>query len=161
MPDGQGFSLKDDALLRPVVHAALDAGLPVLTHSSEPVGHVYPGKGTVTPETISHFAAAFPDLTLICAHWGGGLFAYELMPEVAVTLRNVYYDTAATPYLYQPRVYDIAIAAVGAEKILFGSDFPLLRQRRCLDHLTANTADSAAVERILFANARRILRLED
>ena len=45
-------------------------------------------------------AQAYPGLTIVFAHLGGGLFLYETMPEVRNVLAGVYYDTAAVPYLY-------------------------------------------------------------
>ena len=55
---------------------------------------------------------------------------YALMPEVKAALKNVYFDTAASPFLYTPQVYGQVAQLVGAEKILFGSDYPLISQRR-------------------------------
>jgi predicted TIM-barrel fold metal-dependent hydrolase len=54
------------------------------------------------------------------------------MPEVKEALRSTFFDTAATPLLYDPLIYRQAIDLVGADRILFASDFPLLSQRRCL-----------------------------
>ena len=47
--------------------------------------------------------------------------------EVKGVLQNVWFDTAASPFLYQPEMYRVAGEAVGFDKILFGSDFPLLK----------------------------------
>ena len=49
MPHGQGYRLSDTTLLAPLAEAALALGLFCLTHTSEPVGHIYHGKGDVTP----------------------------------------------------------------------------------------------------------------
>jgi len=62
-------------------------------------------------------------------HLGGGLLFYELMPEVAALCKDVRYDTAALPLLYDHRVWRVAQEVAG-EKLLFGSDFPLLGPRR-------------------------------
>lgn len=48
------------------------------------------------------------------------------MPEVKEAFKNVYYDLAANPLVYTTRSIKCAVDIVGAEKILFGSDFPLL-----------------------------------
>ncbi len=48
-------------------------------------------------------------------------------PEV---FKNVYFDTAASPYLYRKEIYRLAAEMVGPEKILFGSDYPLLPPSR-------------------------------
>lgn len=160
MPHGQGYTLDQTPILAPLAEAAVALGVPVLTHTSEPVGHPYPGKGEVTVQTVLHLATSFPDLKLICGHWGGGLPFYELMPEVAEVTRNVWYDTAASPFLYHPRIYAAARVLVGAEKILFGSDFPLLRIRRCARQVLEAGLPSEEVEAILGGNAARLLSLE-
>lgn len=159
MPDGQGFSIDDEELMRPVVHAAMDCGLPIMTHTSEPLGHIYPGKGTMWPELVYRFATRFPEMTLICAHWGGGLPFYELMPELRAALGHVYYDTAASLFLYRPEVFPAAVTASGAEKILFGTDYPLIGQRRFLRHVRQSGLDAGAIAQILGQNAARLFRI--
>jgi uncharacterized protein len=156
-PDAQGYSLSDAELLAPLVEASVARRLILLVHASEPVGHVYPGKGAITPNQPYAFAKAFPDITLVCAHWGGGLPFYALMPEVASTLANVMYDTAATQYLYRRDVFDVVARIVGNEHILFGSDFPLLAQRRALEHVRSASLEAAAESAILGSNAARVL----
>lgn len=159
MPDGQGYSIDDADLLAPIVEAAVQRGLPILTHTSEPLGRSYPGKGTVTPDKILRFAQAFPAAVLICAHWGGGLPFYELMPEVGKTLAKVFYDTAAGLFLYRPEVYATAMAAVGPGKVLFGSDFPLIRQRRFVAHLRHSGLSQEHLDAVLGGNAVRLFGL--
>lgn len=131
--DAQGFQWDTLAKLRSFVDTCVQEGLPILAHVSEPVGHVYPGKGTATPERFVRFAERFPELSIVAAHWGGGLPFYELMPEVAQDLRHVWYDTAASTYLYDHRVAGIVESLVGAKRILWGSDYPVLRQKRFLN----------------------------
>ena len=118
---------------------AQEHGLIVTTHSSEPVGHLYTGKGTITLQVLMRFIGNFPDTTIVCAHWGGGLPFYALMPEVAAALRNVYFDTAASPFLYTPQVYSAVSSLVGADKVLFGSDYALLRPRRLLNEIASSS----------------------
>lgn len=118
-------------LLRPV-------GALTIVHGSEPLGHAYPGKGTMTPDRLHALAARYPANRVVASHFGGGLPWYANMPEIGGDLPNVWYDTAATPYLYQPNVYSSAAAAVGAERIVFASDWPLLSQKRALRHLRAD-----------------------
>jgi predicted TIM-barrel fold metal-dependent hydrolase len=158
-PDGQGFDLADPAHLGPIAEVLIAAGRPLLVHSSEPVGHLYGGKGTVYPPKLLAAAQAFPALTIICAHWGGGLPFYELMPEVAAALRNVYYDTAASTYLYDFRIFALGVRLVGAGRILWGTDYPLLGQTRFLERVRAVGLDPADEAAILGGNAARLLRL--
>jgi len=51
--DVQGFDLADKATMKPLIDVALRHGLIFLTHSSEPVGHQYAGKGNITPDILA------------------------------------------------------------------------------------------------------------
>jgi predicted TIM-barrel fold metal-dependent hydrolase len=159
-PDIQFFDLADEELMTPFVNIMQANDLTLLIHTSEPVGHDYPGKGAVTPDTIYPFISKFPNLKLVCAHWGGGLPFYSLMPEVKKAMENVYFDTAATPFLYTPQIFQQVDELVGANKILLGSDFPLIAQSRLVDEVW-NTSLSDSKKSLIFSgNARRILGLE-
>jgi predicted TIM-barrel fold metal-dependent hydrolase len=158
-PDSQNFLNADFATLAPFFSVARSLELPILIHASEPVGHNYPGKGTVTPEYSLALAQAFPENTLIFAHFGGGLPFYSLMPEVRRQLKNVYFDSAAFPFLYSPGVFATSSAAAGAEKILFASDFPLLSQERALMEFRAGDIDGAEFDAVLGENAQRLWKL--
>ena len=124
-------------MINPIVEIIIKNNLLLMTHASEPVGHQYPGKGVATPDLLYTLITAFPELKLICAHWGGGLPFYALMPEVKAALKNVYFDTAISPFLYSPQVYGHVVQLVGAEKILFGTDYPVISQRRFLKEINA------------------------
>ncbi len=153
MPDGQGFDLTDIPLLRPLAGLLQERGRPLLTHVSEPIGHHYHGKGRTFPQQVVALAEHLPNLKIVCGHWGGGLPFYELMPEVAQALHNVYYDSAASPYLYRWWVFPLAVQLVGARKVLMGSDFPLIRLRTYLRHLEQLPLDDEDRAAILGGNA--------
>jgi predicted TIM-barrel fold metal-dependent hydrolase len=159
--DAQAFDLTQPASLASVVAVCIARDRPILLHASEPVGHLYPGKGTATPDRLLTFLSAFPELRVVLAHWGGGLPFYELMPEVAAITDRVLYDSAASTYLFQPRVFRAVLDIVGADRVLFGSDHPVLRQDRFLNRILA-TADlwSEEASSVLGGTARAIYRLE-
>jgi len=156
-PDIQGFSLADSSLLSPIVEIAVARQMIVLTHVSEPVGHTYAGKGSVTPEQPYRFAAEFPQAILVCAHWGGGLPFYSLMPEVRETLSNVYYDTAATQYLYDPAIFSVVADIAGPDRILFGSDYPLTSQSRAAREMDKAELSPDIRQLVAGGNAGRLL----
>jgi predicted TIM-barrel fold metal-dependent hydrolase len=145
--------------MAPIVEAAQSLDMVLLTHCSEPVGHLYPGKGTVTPDEVIRFARLFPDTTLICAHWGGGAIFYELMPEVSRLMTNVYYDTAASLYLYQESIFSLA-ARWAPGKVLFATDYPLISPDRFIKRMRATRMPTATLRRMLGGNAWRVLKLE-
>ncbi len=157
--DAQDFAWDDPTPLMPMVEACVSLDMPLLMHCSEPVGHAYPGKGTATPDRILTFLRAAPELSVIAAHWGGGLPFYELMPEVAELTRNVVYDSAASTYLYGFGVFPTVQRLVGADRILFASDYPVLKQRPFLRKVRDCGITDDAAERILCGNASRIFGL--
>lgn len=159
MPHGQGYKLSDITLLMPIMEVVREHQLLVLSHCSEPVGHPYPGKGNVSLQDIVTFLTAFPDVRFVAAHWGGGLPFYALMPEIQLITANVWYDTAATVYLYRQDIFPIVANLVGADRILFASDYGLLRQRRIIDHIAQSGLDDQAVKMVLGGNAQRLLGL--
>ncbi len=127
-------------------------GIPLLLHTNETIGHLYPGKGMTPLERFYEFAVSFPNLPILFAHWGGGLPFFELMPEVAKGLPHVYYDTAASPFLYSRKIYAIAKEIVGIERILFGSDFPLIRPKRYFEELKGSGLSEEDQKKILGLN---------
>ena len=157
----QLFDLKDTEVIEPFIDVISKHKLILLTHTSEPVGHQYAGKGAVTPDMLYPFITNFPDLIIVCAHWGGGLPFYALMPEVKQAMRNVYFDTAASPLLYSPQVYHQVIQLVGADKILFGSDYPLLTQNRLISEIRSLDLSEETRNLILSGNAQRLLGIKN
>jgi len=160
-PDMQLCDLMDEEVMKPVIEVLKKYKLILLTHASEPVGHDYPGKGAITPDMLYPFIADFPDITTVCAHWGGGLPFYALMPEVKKAMSNVFFDTAASPFLYNPQVYNLVTQLVGGDKILFGSDYPLLPQSRVLNEIRSLDMSEETKNLILSGNARRLLGVKD
>jgi predicted TIM-barrel fold metal-dependent hydrolase len=161
MPHGQGYRLGDIRLLAPLVEAAEALGLFALTHASEPVGHRYLGKGDVGAAELEAFIVAFPRLRVVAAHWGGGFPMYELMPEVHAAAANLWYDSAASAYLYRPEIFSVVAQCAGAEKILWGSDYPLLGQGRMLEYARAGGLAPADLALALGGNAARLLGLAE
>ena len=158
-PDIQGFDLGDEAAVRTMVEAAAEHQFILLTHASEPVGHLYSGKGDITPDILYRFICQFPQIPIVLAHWGGGLPFYALMPEVGRALENVFFDTAATPFLYRPEIFTHVGQIVGFDKILFGTDYPLLSQGRIMTQLRSVGLGEEAEGLILGGNAERLLGL--
>jgi len=148
-----------DSLWTPIAKFLIERGLICLFHTSEPVGHPYPGKGDLTPQALYPFITRYPGLKIILAHWGGGMPFYALMPEVKKALANTWFDTAASPFLYDPAIYRQAIDIIGAEHILFGSDYPLMPQSRALKEIQALNIPPKARDLILGLNTQKLLGL--
>ncbi len=152
-----GITSREIRRLASLTRPLAGTGIPLLLHVNEPVGHEYPGKSLKSLQPIYHFLQLVPGVTVILAHWGGGFFMYELMPEVARVSRAVYYDTAASPFLYQPQVYSTAVRIVGSDRILWGSDFPLLPPSRYFREFAGAGLSSRVRAKIQGGNAQRLL----
>jgi len=158
--DAQGWSLEDDAVLAPLVAACVEVGFPWTLHCSEPVGHLYPGKGTATPDRVAALASRYTELRIIGAHLGGGLPFYAHMPEIRELCRtNLWFDTAAAPFLYDSAAYRTVIDLAGADRLLFGSDHPLLRAPRYLSAFESLGLSESERGAVLGGNAALLLGL--
>ena len=110
--------------------------------------------------SLYQFILQNPNARIVAAHWGGGLPFYSLMPEVSAALGNVSFDSAGTSLLYSPSIYAAVADLVGASSIVFGSDFPLLKQKRSRQRIEAAELTVAQREMVLGGNASVLLGLE-
>lgn len=133
--------------------------LPCLLHVSEPVGHLYPGKGTAHPEKVLALIDKYPNNIFILAHFGGGLAFYTLMPEVRSTLKNSYIDSAAFPFLYNREIFKATSFSAGTDKILFGSDYPLIKFDRALREIDNCGLSISEKASILAINAAKLFNI--
>ena len=125
-PGGNGYDFNDPDFLA-LLECADHYHLPVCIHCGEPVGHPYPGRDSTSLAPLPEVVKRFPNVTFILAHLGGGLPFYELNRRIHRAMApNVVYDTAANPLLYDLRSIRTVVDLIGADRLLFGSDFPLL-----------------------------------
>jgi predicted TIM-barrel fold metal-dependent hydrolase len=156
-PEGQGMDLSDISQTWRLAGVADEAGLFVMWHTAEPVGHGYAGKGNVGPREAAAFCVNHPEVRVVFAHLGGGLWLYEQMPEMKLYLSNALYDLAALPWLYEARILKVIEAAGVAEKFLMGTDFPLLGSGRYEKVLKESGISEDSIERINRGNAEALL----
>ena len=79
--------------------------------------------------------------------------------EVRELCRRLWFDTAAQPYLYEPSVYRAIVDLIGADRLLFGSDHPLLGADRYRSALAAAGLNSSEQGDILGGNAATLFSL--
>ena len=120
-PHSQGYGV-DDPVLHEVLTLAADWKMPVNLHVTDPATAHYPGRVETPSDDFVRLAKAFPSTNFILAHWGGLL---PLRDPEARDLPNLYYDTAASPLLYERDVWGRFAAALPPGRVLFGSDYPL------------------------------------
>jgi predicted TIM-barrel fold metal-dependent hydrolase len=143
---------------------AIGRRIPITFHATDPQSG--PAAGPRTPlGGYVRLAREYPEATIILAHWGGGM-AFRGPPDGEPLPPNLYFDTAASPLLYDAGVFRKAVDRVGAGRILYGSDYPLLlhpRQSRTpgfgrfLDEIAGSGLDPLERAQILGSNIRRLL----
>jgi uncharacterized protein len=154
-PHSQHFS-PDDPVWRQVLQLAAEWKVPVNLHVTDPLSRHYPGRVATPLEDFLKLAREFPATTFILAHWGGGL----AWSDEAAMLPNVWFDTAASPLLYGPQVWNRA----KPDRVLFGSDYPLILYPQTevapgFGGVVAEAREAGASVAVMAGNASRLLRL--
>ncbi len=160
-PHSQGYGC-DDPVLAGALALASEWRWPVNLHAADPEGRPYPGRVATPLGDFILLARRFPSVTFVLAHWGGLL---PIRIAGADIPGNISYDTAASPLLYSPEVWGRMIGAAGAERVIFGSDFPLNSYPRLdaepnLPRFAAEARgalEGAALAAVMRENAERLL----
>lgn len=118
-PPAQGYGYDHESLLA-VIELAGARGKWVNFHVTDPDTGDYPGKIDTPFAALISLAQSFPATRFIFSHLGGMMHLDQL-----ADLENVFLDTAAAPLLYDSAVYQTAVEQIGADRILFGTDYPL------------------------------------
>ncbi|MEQ9825304.1 MAG: amidohydrolase family protein [Puniceicoccaceae bacterium] len=164
-PGVQGFSLASEQWLVAAAFAA-KRSWPVLLHVTEPVGRPYAPREETDFRELQAFIESHPSLSIVLAHWGGLVFTHLLNPYIAKRWKHVYFDCAASALLYDAKVMRLALEVLSAERILFGSDYPLrlypndARQPefyRFLNSMQEQVKEELDWKRISRGNASRLL----
>ena len=140
----------------PVYNECCELGIPFCTQ----VGHTGPLMPSEVGRPIPYIdqvAIDFPDLVVVCGHIGYPWT--EEMVAVATKHPNVYIDTSA----YTVRRYPPALVAYlrshGADKVLFGSNWPMIAPRKALEGLDDLGLSQDTRAAFLAANAARVFGL--
>lgn len=157
-PHSQGFAV-DDPVFEAVLALAAEFRMPVNLHVSDPDGRKFPGWVATPADDFVRVAEKFPRTTFVLAHWGGML---PLRDARFGQLRNVFYDTAASPLMYDAGIWQRTLPVLGAERVLFGSDFPLNLYPRVsveaeMARFVTEARTAGAGDGVLGGNAARLL----
>ena len=166
-PHSQGVAV-DDPVWREALALAGELALPVNLHVTEPHSTDYPGKVTTPLGDFVQMAREFPKTKFILAHWGARLPLDPGLGAEAKACANLFYDTAASPLLYDRRIYREMIDAVGVENVFYGSDHPLdlypqggatPQVGAMLEEVRAAGLSAAELSAVFGQNAATLLRL--
>ena len=107
------------------------------------------------PEQTEKMVAAHPSLTFVAAH-PGQREDFEKHVGRMKKYPNLLLDLSGTG-LFRYGLLAAAVKAVGSERILFGTDFPICNPRMYVQAVLGEHISDADKEKILFGNARRLL----
>ena len=153
-----GFLPDFIAAITDIMGVCSQYNVPILLHTNEPFGHYYPGKQPMFLGQLFDLLKKYPSNRIVLAHWGGGFFFYNIMKkDVKDVLKTVWFESAASPYLYDPDIYRIAGEIMGFERILFGSDYPLLKPGRYIQEMESAGLSTESITAIMEKNALYLL----
>jgi hypothetical protein len=161
-PSLQGFAPNDPAFY-PLWEAIESLGVPALFHSGQTgIGAGMPGGRGIKlrlsdPMLVDDVAADFPGLTVILAHPSVPWAASSI--SMATHKANVFIDLSGWSPKYFPPELVRAANSYLQDKVLFGTDFPLLTPERWLRDFETLDFKPEAKAKILKANAVRVLGL--
>jgi len=147
----------NDRLYYPLYVKCIELDIPFCTQ----VGHTGPlmpsEPGRPIPY-IDEIALTFPELRIVCGHIGYPWT--DEMIAVAWKHEHVYIDTSAhLPRYYPPPLLHF-MNTYGQDKVLFGTNFPMLDLKKCAEQAVSLELKSEALEKFLSGNAKRVFRLD-
>jgi predicted TIM-barrel fold metal-dependent hydrolase len=161
-PSLQAFA-PDDERHWPLYERCEELGLTLLFHTgTSGIGAGQPGGQGIRldyarPIRLDAVAASFPDLKIIAAHFGYP-WHVELM-AMALHKTNIYIDISGWAPRYIPMEVLRDMKGRLQDQFLFGSDYPFIDPKRCLDELNGMELPEAVLQKVLFGNGKRLLGL--
>ncbi|HHY47475.1 MAG TPA: amidohydrolase [Firmicutes bacterium] len=145
-PDQQAFSLKDRAVAR-IVDRAHEHRMPLLVHTFSAAAAAH----------LTELAGQHRDLPIIMAHMGGA--EWESAVKYAEKAENIYLDPCCS-YADRGKL-EAAVRAVGAGRVVFGSDAVLFNPRFVIGMIESAEIEESDRQLIYRDNAMRIFGLEE
>lgn len=150
-PDIQGFCL-DDPRNREIYRLCSEAGIPVLLHTGD-TRYDYSNPNRLIP-----MLKAYPDLLFIGAHFGGWSL-WEEAPALLCSYPNFVVDCSSSLYQLTPEKAAELIRTYGAERVLFGTDYPMWRPVDEVERFYKIPLTEEERDLVLWKNAERIFGL--
>lgn len=148
-PDFQNIAIDDEKMFP--IYEEFSSKIPILFHVGDPKSDLS------SPERLRKVIDNFPSLIVIAAHMGG-YSTYELALEYLVG-KNVYFDTSnAQRYIASDELVR-TIRRHGVEKILFGSDYPLMLTADAAKQFYELNLEHEEFELIFSENAKRLFKI--
>lgn len=146
-PDFQCFNIDCKSAFN--IYKKIEGRLPVLIHTGDS-RYEYS-----KPNRIIQVMEGFPNLTIICAHFGG--WSEWNFAAKSLAGRNLYVDTSSSLYALSPkRAYEL-INQFGINNVLFGSDYPMWNPSDEINLINKINLTDGEKEKIMYLNAKNLL----
>jgi len=159
-PSLQAFAPNDERFF-PLYERCQELGLIVLFHTgTSGIGAGQPGGQGIRidlarPILLDAPAAAFPDLQIIAAHFG---YPWHLeLLAMALHKTNINIDISGWAPRYIPAEVIRDMKGRLQDQFVFGSDYPFIQPKRCLDELATLDIAAPVMDKLLTGNGRRLL----
>lgn len=148
-PDFQGFDVDDPKM--DYIYEALEPEFPVLIHVGDE------NLDSSSPQRLARVLDRFPHLTIVAAHLGG----YSRWDEAQQYLvgKDLYLDTSSSLWRLDANEAVNIIKNHGVDKILFGSDYPIVSHSEEIERFLALPLTEKERDKILWGNAARLLNI--
>lgn len=147
----------NDRRYYPIYAACVDLGVPLCTQ----IGHTGPLLRSETGRPIPYLEDVlldFPELVVIGGHVGFP-WANELV-SLTIKFPNFYVDTSAYAVHRLPPDFVDFMKGIGSDRVMFGTNWPMLTPAQCLTHIDSLALSDEQKDAFLFANARRVFKLD-
>ncbi|KYC16935.1 MULTISPECIES: amidohydrolase family protein [Pseudomonas] len=150
-----GFDLgPDHAFYFPYYAKCVELGIPAVFSMGHTLDFMPIENGR--PARLDKIALYFPELTIVCTHTGWPWVEEAI--ALASKHPNVYLGTSAyAPKYWKPEMVKF-INSWGQDKVLWGSDFPLVKHDEALQQVEELGLKEAAKEKLLWKNAEKIFK---
>lgn len=110
------------------------------------------------PPLFERYIKAYPDVSIILAHSGGRLGGIREAAKLGRKYGNVYFDIAGD--IYSNGFLEFLVGEVGAQRILFGTDYSMMDQRNMLGIVLGAKISLNDKEEILYKNAAKLFEID-
>ncbi|MBB43152.1 MAG: hypothetical protein CMM44_05250 [Rhodospirillaceae bacterium] len=150
----------DAAKMYPFYSKCVELGIPIQMQVGQSMNYdiKFPRRSVGRPISLDNVACDFPELKLIGIHVG--IPWEDEMIAMAWKHQNVFIGSDAHAPKYWPENFVRYIDSYGSEKVIFGTDFPVLDFERTTKEIKALDIRSNSRRKFLRDNALKIYGLE-
>ena len=143
----------DDERYRPVWEVAREVGKPIMSHTWA-ASNYNPKQTYATADRFEKWVKEYPEVTFVFGHSGGRYHGVKDAIRIGKQCNNAYFDIAGD--LFMNGFLEELVDAVGADRIVYGSDYTMIEQRPMIGVVLSANISNLDKEKIFYHTANRI-----